>query len=69
MSMKPLCKQCGDVYSHKRKNVGYQYCMPCGDRLARAKKHCVVPMHKSNYILVTDPEILKGINNKGGKHD
>jgi len=25
-----------------------------------------VPMHKSNLILVTDREDLKGINNKGG---
>ena len=43
--------------------------MACGESNAKAKKHTIVPMHKSNYIVVTDPEILKGINNKGGKHD
>tara|TARA_R110000737_G_scaffold299736_1_gene306543 strand:+ start:388 stop:597 length:210 start_codon:yes stop_codon:yes gene_type:complete len=69
MSIKPLCKQCGKTYSHKRKSVGYNICMACGDRLAKTKKHTIVPMHKSNYIVVTDLEILKGINNKGGKHD
>jgi hypothetical protein len=25
-------------------------------------------MHKSNYMMVTDMEDLKGINNKGGFH-
>ena len=69
MSMKPICKQCGEVYSHKRKSVGYSICMACGESNAKAKKHTIVPMHKSNYIVVTVPEILKGINNKGGKHD
>ena len=68
MSMKPICKQCGAVYSHKRKSVGYTICMECGESNAKAKKHTIVPMHKSNYVVVTDLEILKGINNKGGKH-
>jgi len=27
-----------------------------------------VPMHKSNYVMLTDMEDLKGINNKGGFH-
>jgi hypothetical protein len=26
----------------------------------------VVPMHKSNYVLLTDKRDLHGINNKGG---
>ena len=42
--------------------------MECGESNAKAKKHTIVPMHKSNYVVVTDLEILKGINNKGGKH-
>jgi len=29
-------------------------------------KHTVAPMHKSNYMLFTNPDDLKGINNKGG---
>jgi hypothetical protein len=27
-----------------------------------------VPMHKSNYMMITDMADLKGINNKGGLH-
>lgn len=42
--------------------------MSCGDKLARATVRCVVPMPKSNYILVTDPSLLVGLNSshKGG---
>jgi hypothetical protein len=28
-----------------------------------------VPMHKSNYMMITDMADLKGINNKGGFHN
>lgn len=69
-TMKPLCKSCGEPFSHKRRAAGYILCMPCGEKqaMALAKSHCVVPMHKSNYMYISDPELLKGINNKGGKH-
>ena len=40
--------------------------MPCGESAALGVKRCVVPMHKSNYVMVTDLSDLKGINNKGG---
>ena len=42
--------------------LGYIHCLPCGERIAKAVKHCIVPMPKSNYILVTDFELLKGLN-------
>jgi hypothetical protein len=32
----------------------------------KAKKYTVAPLHKGNYILITDMEDLKGLNNKGG---
>jgi hypothetical protein len=43
-------------------------CLPCGDKIARTVKHCIVPMPKSNYIVVTDPALLVGLNtsHKGG---
>lgn len=41
-------------------------CMSCGEKQAKQVKHTVAPMHKSNYMLFTDKEDLKGINNKGG---
>jgi hypothetical protein len=40
--------------------------MPCAEKLSKQVKRTVVPMHKSNYFLCTDPDDLKGINNKGG---
>jgi len=46
--------------------IGYKTCMPCGELASRAVKRTVVPMHKSNYMMITDLDDLKGINNKGG---
>lgn len=60
--MKPLCVACGDVFSAARRNAGYQLCLACGEQRARKVKHTVVPMPKSNYILVTDPSLLIGLN-------
>jgi hypothetical protein len=36
--------------------------MDCGQALAKAQRHTVVPVAKSNYIMVSDPELLKGLN-------
>jgi len=44
----------------------YFTCLPCGEEQARAVKHTVVPMHKSNYVPMFNRQDLKGINNKGG---
>jgi len=32
---------------------------------ARRVKHCIVPMHKSNYMVVTDLELLKQLTRLG----
>jgi hypothetical protein len=42
--------------------------MPCGEKLANDRVRTIVPMHKSNYMMITDMDDLKGINNKGGLH-
>lgn len=68
---KPQCKQCGDEFALQRAQVLQQHrmamlCLSCGELSARQHKHCIVPMHKSNYVPVTDLEMLKGINSKGG---
>jgi hypothetical protein len=62
------CDQCGAYINPHRYDIGYTTCMPCGEKAARQRRHTIVPMHKSNYIVVTDREDLKGINNKGGFH-
>ena len=50
----------------RRVEAGFVTCLRCGEADARKRKFCVVPMHKSNYIPVSNREDLKGINNKGG---
>lgn len=64
-----ICIKCHDNdVSSKRAALGYHTCLPCGERIARKETHCIVPMPKSNYIVVTDPSLLKGLNSshKGG---
>jgi len=61
-----ICLQCGRDFDLARFKLGYKVCMVCGDKLAKGVRRCVVPMHKSNYMMITDMNDLKGINNKGG---
>ena len=63
---RPECIECGELFQHERKAIGYDTCTQCGDEDARLVKHTIVPMHKSNYVVVTDRADLKGINSKGG---
>jgi len=56
------CSQCGDTLSQGRYNLGYRTCLTCGEVVALKYKHCIVPMPKSNYIVVTDLSLLKGLN-------
>ena len=60
------CRVCGDVISDGRYALGYKVCLLCGEEQARAVKHTVAPLHKSNYMLFTNRQDLVGINNKGG---
>jgi ribosomal protein L37AE/L43A len=62
----PQCKLCGDTYDIVRYRIGFRVCLSCGDEIAKSVKHTVVPMHKSNYMMVTNRDDLIGINNKGG---
>jgi hypothetical protein len=59
---------CGQPISTRRWDIGYKLCLECGEAHARTVKHCIVPLHKSNYIPITDLRDLKGINNKGGMY-
>jgi hypothetical protein len=38
--------------------------MTCGETAARAVKHTIVPMNKSNYIACFDTDMLKQLNPK-----
>jgi len=68
-SYTPQCAHCGKEYSTERWKLGYKLCMPCGEKLSRDTVRTIVPMHKSNYMMITDMADLKGINNKGGFHN
>jgi hypothetical protein len=62
-----ICTGCYAVrVEPPRLKLGYRTCMDCGDKQARATTRTIAPMHKSNYVLITNPEDLKGLNNKGG---
>lgn len=61
------CVMCGDEITPKqRADLGYRVCLWCGDDVAKQERAswCVAPMNKSNYILITNPEMLKQLNPK-----
>jgi len=64
--MEFVCDKCSKPVNRHRYEIGYTTCMPCGEAQARKRKHTIVPMHKSNYMVITDRRDLMGINNKGG---
>lgn len=58
-----LCTKCyGGYVPIARIKLGRTTCMPCGEIEAKKRKHTIVPMPKSNYIVVTDMSLLKGLN-------
>jgi len=66
MEYKNLCIKCGDHVLDARYRLGYTTCLKCGEVIAKETKHTIAPMHKSNYVVITNQEDLKGLNNKGG---
>lgn len=46
----------------KRIEAGFITCLRCGEADARKVRHTVVPMHKSNYVVVSDRALLKCLN-------
>jgi hypothetical protein len=62
--MKCVC--CGDEVAHARAQLGYRVCLFCGEEQARQERMswCVAPLNKSNYMLITNPTLLKQLNPK-----
>jgi hypothetical protein len=56
--------RCTEYYEGDRKNLGYNCCLPCGNVIAKERKFTVAPLNKSNYVLITDLQILKQLNPK-----
>jgi ribosomal protein L37AE/L43A len=63
-TFEPQCKLCGVTYDAGRLAIGYAICMSCGDDLASKVVRTVVPLNKSNYMMVTDMSTLKQLNPK-----
>jgi ribosomal protein L37AE/L43A len=60
-----ICTECyAERVPTARSKLGYKTCMSCGETAARAVKHTVAPMNKSNYMLFTDINLLKQLNPK-----
>ena len=60
------CSLCGSEIEPPARGCITSLCVSCGEKHAKEKKHCIVPMHKSNYVVVTDKDVLTGVNQKGG---
>lgn len=61
----PICTHCYSVrVEPQRAKTLRPTCMTCGEKLARQVKHTVAPLNKSNYMLFTDPAMLKQLNPK-----
>jgi hypothetical protein len=58
------CRWCGDDVAVGRSLLGFSTCLECGEREAREVRHCIVPMNKSNYVVVSDVSLLKQLNPK-----
>jgi ribosomal protein L37AE/L43A len=57
------CVKCQtEQVAAKRVEAGFITCLRCGEADAKKVRHCVVPMAKSNYIVVTDRTLLKQLN-------
>lgn len=62
--MNMLCVRCGECVPSKRYALGFVTCLECGEYEARKVRHCIVPMNKSNYIVVSDIIVLSQLNPK-----
>ena len=60
-----ICTTCyAERVPPARAKLGYRSCLSCGDKAARAIKHTIAPMSKSNYFFIADTELLKQLNPK-----
>jgi hypothetical protein len=59
------CVYCATQVLPARAALNYETCLPCGEKQAKKVKHCIVPMHKSNYIVVSDITLLAQLTRPG----
>ena len=57
------CASCQmEEVATKRVEAGFITCLRCGEADAKKVRHTIVPMHKSNYVVVSDRALLKCLN-------
>lgn len=61
-TMSKYCVTCSGDVNPNRWALGYRTCLSCGEKSARQVKQCIVPLAKSNYVPITDPNVLKQLN-------
>ena len=65
--MKNICRCCGDEFAIGRWELGYKFCLDCGDSLAieRAGSFTVaIPFNKGAYQYIHNPQELATTNPK-----
>ena len=70
MPTKAYCLSCEQPYSQRRKQLGYNFCLDCGEYQATKQRAgwCIAPIaHKQGATLVTNPKDLKGLNKYTGE--
>lgn len=61
----PECKECGEPYNPKRKELGYPTCLDCGEP---KKVFAIMPVPKSNYVVATNvTQIVSPYSHKGNR--
>ena len=64
------CHACGEQYYYRRKQLGYNFCLDCGDFRASKERSswCIAPIaHKQGATLVTNKADLLGLNKYMGE--
>jgi len=61
-----ICVECDDEYSDRRKTLGYDTCLECGDAAATReilfKASCTAPAYnKGGYMYVTSAKMAKDL--------
>jgi hypothetical protein len=64
------CQACGEQYDYRRRQLGYNFCLDCGDFRAQQERSswCIAPIaHKQGATLVTNKADLLGLNKYMGE--
>jgi ribosomal protein L37AE/L43A len=64
-SFEPQCRLCGATYDSKRYDIGFLFCLSCGDEVAHSVKRIVqIPYSKGAYQYIHNPNDLCFTNPK-----